>query len=124
MLQQAVQKRGADACCLLARCLYGPEYTWPGHNFPVDEQAGDELLRRSSEGAAAADRGFRRGTLDMSVVDCFENMVEIVAIAGNHRLGGNDCCAAGMYWPSCPAVSPIGSRVLPTPPRRETPSPG
>ena len=33
---------------------------------------------------------FGGGTLDVSVVDCFENMVEIVAIAGNNRLGGND----------------------------------
>ena len=27
LLQQAVQEGDADACCLLARCLYGPEYT-------------------------------------------------------------------------------------------------
>ncbi len=47
LLQQAAQDGDADACCLLARCLYGPEYTWPGHNFPVDEQAGDELMRHS-----------------------------------------------------------------------------
>ena len=33
---------------------------------------------------------FGGGTLDVSVVDCFANMVEIVAIAGNNRLGGND----------------------------------
>ena len=53
LLQQAVQDGDADACCLLARCLYGPEYTWPGHNFPVDEQAGDEFMRRSVlEGSA------------------------------------------------------------------------
>ncbi len=53
LLEQAVQDGDADACCLLARCLYGPEYTWPGHNFPVDEQAGDELMRRSVlEGSA------------------------------------------------------------------------
>ena len=47
LLQQAAQDGDADACCLLARCLYGPEYTWPGHGFPVDGQAGDELMRRS-----------------------------------------------------------------------------
>lgn len=47
LLEQAVQDGDADACCLLARCLYGPEYTWPGHNFPVDGQAGDELMRQS-----------------------------------------------------------------------------
>lgn len=28
-----------------SRCLYGPEYTWPSHNFPVDE-----LMRRSVPG--------------------------------------------------------------------------
>ena len=27
LLQQAVQDGDADACCLLDRCLYGPEYT-------------------------------------------------------------------------------------------------
>lgn len=47
LLQQAAADGDADACCLLARCLYGPEYTWPGHNFPQDERAGDELMRRS-----------------------------------------------------------------------------
>lgn len=52
LLQQA-SDGDADACCLLARCLYGPEYTWPGHNFPVDEQAGDELMRRSVLGGSA-----------------------------------------------------------------------
>ena len=29
LLQEAAQEGDADACCLLARCLYGPEYTWP-----------------------------------------------------------------------------------------------
>lgn len=33
---------------------------------------------------------FGGGTLDVSVVDCFENMIEIIAIAGNNRLGGDD----------------------------------
>lgn len=53
LLQQAVQDGDADACCLLARCLYGPEYTWPGHGFPVDDQTGDELMRRSVLGGSA-----------------------------------------------------------------------
>ena len=53
LLEQAVADGDADACCILARCLYGPEYTWPGHNFPADEHAGDELMRRSVlEGSA------------------------------------------------------------------------
>ena len=51
LLQEAAQDGDADACCLLARCLYGPEYTWPGHGFPVDDRAGDELMRRSVLGA-------------------------------------------------------------------------
>lgn len=33
---------------------------------------------------------FGGGTLDVSVVDCFENIIEITAIAGNNRLGGDD----------------------------------
>ena len=53
LLQQAVQDGDADACCLLARCLYGPEYTWPGHGFPVDDRTGDELMRRSVLGGSA-----------------------------------------------------------------------
>ena len=53
LLQEAAQEGDADACCLLARCLYGPEYTWPGHNFPVDGRAGDQLMRRSVEEGSA-----------------------------------------------------------------------
>mgnify|MGYP003095471632 FL=1 len=50
---------------------------------------------------------FGGGTLDVTVVDCFENMVEIVAIAGNNHLGGNDidqaiagyfCSQTGLVW--------------------------
>lgn len=33
---------------------------------------------------------FGGGTLDVSVVDCFENIVEIVAISGDNHLGGQD----------------------------------
>ena len=33
---------------------------------------------------------FGGGTLDVSIVDCFENIIEIVAIAGDNRLGGDD----------------------------------
>lgn len=43
------------------------------------------------------------GTLDVSVVDYFENVIEIVAVSGDTHLGGNDfdeviarsCCKAG-----------------------------
>ena len=30
------------------------------------------------------------GTLDVSLVDCFDNLVEIVAVSGNNHLGGHD----------------------------------
>ena len=33
---------------------------------------------------------FGGGTLDVSIVDCFENVVEIEAVAGNNHLGGDD----------------------------------
>lgn len=33
---------------------------------------------------------FGGGTLDVSVVDCFDNIVEIVAVSGDNHLGGND----------------------------------
>ena len=33
---------------------------------------------------------FGGGTLDVSVVDCFENVINITAIAGNNHLGGSD----------------------------------
>ncbi len=33
---------------------------------------------------------FGGGTLDVSIVDCFENIVEITAIAGDNHLGGTD----------------------------------
>ena len=66
LLQQAAQDGDADACCLLARCLYGPEYTWPGHNFPVDGRAGDQLMRRSVEAGSAigALLSLRSGVMD------------------------------------------------------------
>lgn len=61
---------------------------------------------------------FGGGTLDVSVVDCFENMVEIVAIAGNNHLGGNDidqaiagyfCSQTGLVWS---ALDPQQQRQL------------
>ncbi|HEY9573991.1 MAG TPA: Hsp70 family protein [Lachnospiraceae bacterium] len=33
---------------------------------------------------------FGGGTLDISIVECFENMVEILAVAGDNHLGGDD----------------------------------
>ena len=33
---------------------------------------------------------FGGGTLDVSIVDCFENVISVLALAGDNRLGGND----------------------------------
>lgn len=33
---------------------------------------------------------FGGGTLDVSIVECFENIIEITAISGDNQLGGND----------------------------------
>ena len=61
---------------------------------------------------------FGGGTLDVSVVDCFENMVEILAIAGDNHLGGNDidraiadyfCRETGLNWD---ALTPSAQRQL------------
>lgn len=50
---------------------------------------------------------FGGGTLDISIVDCFENIVEITTIAGDNRLGGTDfdqeiaiafCNENGFMW--------------------------
>ena len=53
LLEEAAAAGDADAKCLLARCLYGPEYTWPGHDFPEDERRGDDLMRQSVLGGSA-----------------------------------------------------------------------
>ncbi len=37
---------------------------------------------------------FGGGTLDLSYVECFENVIEIVAVAGDNMLGGDDVDAA------------------------------
>lgn len=50
---------------------------------------------------------FGGGTLDVSIVECFENVIEIVAVAGDNQLGGNDfdqliakefCAENGIKW--------------------------
>lgn len=52
---------------------------------------------------------FGGGTLDVSVVDCFENIIEIIAVSGNNKLGGKDfdkaialdfCTKCGLEWDS------------------------
>ena len=41
---------------------------------------------------------FGGGTLDVSVVDCFENVVSITSICGNNHLGGSDFDRAIAYY--------------------------
>ena len=53
ILEEAARRGDADACCVLARCLYGPEYTWLGHQFPVDADRGDALMRQAVLGGTA-----------------------------------------------------------------------
>ena len=33
---------------------------------------------------------FGGGTLDVSLVDCFDNIIEIIAVSGDNHLGGSD----------------------------------
>lgn len=47
-------------------------------------------LAHGEEDACLMIFDFGGGTLDVSVVECFENVIEITAIAGDNRLGGND----------------------------------
>ncbi|MCI8817162.1 MAG: Hsp70 family protein [Angelakisella sp.] len=47
-------------------------------------------LAHGEEDACLIVFDFGGGTLDVSVVECFENVIEITAIAGDNRLGGND----------------------------------
>ena len=37
---------------------------------------------------------FGGGTLDLSYVECFDNVIEIIAVSGNNRLGGDDVDAS------------------------------
>ena len=51
-------------------------------------------LQSSEEEATYIVVDFGGGTLDISVVEAFDNVVEILAIAGDNRLGGEDFTAA------------------------------
>lgn len=62
----------------------------------------ERLINEPSAAALAASRisgeeeagylvvDFGGGTLDVSVVDCFENVIEILAVSGENHLGGDD----------------------------------
>lgn len=50
--------------------------------------------RREGEDASFVVFDFGGGTLDVSVVDCFDNVVSISAVSGDNQLGGSDFDAA------------------------------
>lgn len=61
----------------------------------------DRLINEPSAASLACHQGYEEdetfivfdfggGTLDVSVVDCFDNVVSICSIAGNNQLGGSD----------------------------------
>lgn len=59
----------------------------------INEPSAAALTHQSIQGFDGSDCvivDFGGGTLDISVVESFENVVEIIAIAGDNRLGGED----------------------------------
>lgn len=111
LLEKAVDAGDADACCLLARCLYGPEYTWPGHRFPTDEKAGDELMRRSVlEGSAIGTLlSLRCGVMNRQLAQAmplsFQEAFDIVLDKAEH---GEPLCQMiignAYYWGDFPEI--------------------
>lgn len=53
LLERAAAAGDGDACCVLARCLWGPQYVWHGHGFPEDDDRASELLRKAVERGSA-----------------------------------------------------------------------
>ena len=53
LLLKASEAGDGDADCVLARCLSGYQYVWPGHHFPVDDKKVMKLLHRSIERGSA-----------------------------------------------------------------------
>ena len=53
LLEQASAAGDGDASCILARCLCGKQYVWPGHGFPVDDARVEQLLHKSVEQGSA-----------------------------------------------------------------------
>lgn len=59
----------------------------------VNEPSAAALYHRSRAGTGDCQMmiiDFGGGTLDVSIVECFENIIEITAIAGDNHLGGDD----------------------------------
>lgn len=53
LLMKASEAGDGDADCILARCLSGYQYVWPGHHFPEDDRRATKLLHRSIERGSA-----------------------------------------------------------------------
>ena len=53
LLKKASAEGDGDASCILARCMWGPQYVWSGHNFPDDDVLGIEYLHKSVEQGSA-----------------------------------------------------------------------
>lgn len=106
LLQEACALGDADAYCLLARCLYGQEYTWVGHNFPVDEEKGDELLRESVLRGSALGTliAMRSGVMNSELEEAmpFENLKEAFDIVVKMAIEGSAFCRMVIgniyYW--------------------------
>ena len=53
LLVKASGEGDGDADCIMARCLSGYQYVWPGHHFPQDDRQAAKLLHRSIERGSA-----------------------------------------------------------------------
>ena len=53
LLKKASEEGDGDASCILARCMWGPQYVWRGHQFPEDEELGMKYLHKSVEQGSA-----------------------------------------------------------------------
>lgn len=53
LLKKASEEGDGDASCILARCMWGPQYVWNGHNFPEDDELGMKYLYKSVEQGSA-----------------------------------------------------------------------
>lgn len=53
LLEKASAEGDGDATCILARCLYGYQYVWRGHDFPEDCDRAEALMHKSVEQGSA-----------------------------------------------------------------------
>lgn len=77
-------------------------------------------MERGEEDATLLVFDFGGGTLDLSYVECFDNIIEIVAVAGDNYLGGDDidrlvaeyfCRENGLVLPEMPENDIRGRKV-------------